>query len=1421
MASNPPIVEDPCNTETEEETIAFRKKRSRRVSFADIEITSVHIFNRDEDYETPPRSSEKNSGSGNASEAENEVLGFFRDLADSDDSKEMSPTGDDDDDDDIVNARKSFLRPIESPSPGSTIVGSATSNDDNFFGPVSASFIRPGRLSDSAASDDNHDITMDSTAFSMHFHSLARSDSGGNTLVEKTPSHVSTPSDSGSFMVLTRAKKLIPQVSLPFEKVSGGRDSNEMSLVGEKPYNYDYGELSPTLEALLAEGSKNPQDSSVSDSNNKKSLKRSDLSTFDENPRGRIDEKDYMDKETSNIGKLDIYTEGESAACMELDEVNGVSLTTLVDQNISGGSCHRNEDLAADVAVDQQIQTPNHLSKQFLFQLQVNDEHSKPPIGMNMLNVELPAASGGCTLSVDSKVRQWNVFSHDESRKDPIEGCLEETSNNKRDNYAVYQNSDQQHRSPAVGSISSLSAKQQKIFLDAAKSCRQLSYATPSPRQPGSFFGKENISSRENILPGYSSYKFKIFEPSPLAYSLKDGIEKSKLRLSKLLSSTTSPLNAVGEENCKGIKGINADALVTNLEKHLFSVDQKNRDLERTDYRDSAGVWNPKNDGSLSEKEGTICLGEDAETLIPASSHILSKEGDTQLMSEMASPSQFTSSQNNVSEHISMPENSKKQTVGFGSDSPSVKIELDHGIDVKTSRQPGKFVPSAKMLDQRLSSSTENHGTVTQDPQNFELVCVGLGQDKTSICNVTSNNYSAAATDESESRFSEGTKQSTSSLTEINHFGDIDQVEKVHDKQSYPPNLQNASETLPNIGTPFKERNALKFLSRSPDRNIPFATDPIHSEGELPGEWNEASLSASDSLYIHRRNVNESSFMKSPFKKVMTQSPVKKEQSQRPSKKELCNLLNDDNVQSLARKNILSPNFNTSVPGDSDSHLELHVSHSQIPEQDIENSSLRKRRIEELVPEDGYHEDTIRSIKRSPNIHKSQGSNFELMLACASGSDDKGKMTRSDTTMKLWSDILLKFLTDTRQLFSPFIDKLNIISIGVLQDILVHQEKIKVYEILCTQIQPQKMYDQSSEVRHKRVAETKMLLYKLAYERARQQLKSVKHKKLLKRAQEMSSAIHRSEMLKSKQKFLFVPSGSDTMVDSLRNSCTSNLGSKHEVSWEKVATLKHECEALDRKIKNLMKSFQNYFKMKGEPSCSETIVLLNDHLKKKTSCRLIHDDLKLWEVDDFGSRNGKENIVLNYQGLISKRFVINDGPIPSIFVSNALNDIIIAKNFPNMDARVAFACVLNAKNTKKHVGSKSFAQETQITCSLLHNLLDVVGEVQLAQLEIRNVVQTCFCSSSVEQLDLQLCFIDFNNGRKVMVTLDMTCLKCGIYPSDILPYQLQAYVCGTYTSLPESLLTKIKAAVDGLRVGYSRIIRLCRCISEVVQSSST
>ncbi|GLT72042.1 hypothetical protein SLA2020_440130 [Shorea laevis] len=117
--------EEPGNTETEGEgeVMAFKKKRAnRRVSFADVEITSVHIFNRDDDFSEDHPATPNSSHSG----PDREVLGFFRDLADSDDST-PNPELDD--------PPNSFLRPIGSPSPGSSTVGSASaaSIDDGKF----------------------------------------------------------------------------------------------------------------------------------------------------------------------------------------------------------------------------------------------------------------------------------------------------------------------------------------------------------------------------------------------------------------------------------------------------------------------------------------------------------------------------------------------------------------------------------------------------------------------------------------------------------------------------------------------------------------------------------------------------------------------------------------------------------------------------------------------------------------------------------------------------------------------------------------------------------------------------------------------------------------------------------------------------------------------------------------------------------------------------------------------------------------------------------------------------------------------------------------------------------------------------------------------------------------------------------------
>ncbi|OAY76142.1 hypothetical protein ACMD2_17306, partial [Ananas comosus] len=231
--------------ELDDETIA--RRRSRRVSFA--ETTAVHVFDREDDLETPPES----RGGGAASAA---AAGVHVDQCDSDDSRgsarEEEEEGEEEDDgeeDDVEPVR--FIRDMDLLSPGSA-VGSVTSNDDeNFFGPVSTSFIRSGRPSDSGMSEDsNHDITLDSTAFSLHFRSIAPPDdrSANSAGSLRTLRQIQNLGEPAGF------KKIFANSKLSDGKASANRDGfSDMSLVADNPSRYDYGRLSPTLEALLNE----------------------------------------------------------------------------------------------------------------------------------------------------------------------------------------------------------------------------------------------------------------------------------------------------------------------------------------------------------------------------------------------------------------------------------------------------------------------------------------------------------------------------------------------------------------------------------------------------------------------------------------------------------------------------------------------------------------------------------------------------------------------------------------------------------------------------------------------------------------------------------------------------------------------------------------------------------------------------------------------------------------------------------------------------------------------------------------------------------------------------------------------------------------------------------------------------------------
>lgn len=115
MAS-PTTGEDHSNTKTEEGLTAFHKKRSRRVSFA--ENTSIHIFVRDEEIETPPDPQPPTPPSD--------------DQRFNSDSRQDEDDDDDDGDLDDSAPRLPFFRVLASPSSGGSTV-SATSNDGKFF----------------------------------------------------------------------------------------------------------------------------------------------------------------------------------------------------------------------------------------------------------------------------------------------------------------------------------------------------------------------------------------------------------------------------------------------------------------------------------------------------------------------------------------------------------------------------------------------------------------------------------------------------------------------------------------------------------------------------------------------------------------------------------------------------------------------------------------------------------------------------------------------------------------------------------------------------------------------------------------------------------------------------------------------------------------------------------------------------------------------------------------------------------------------------------------------------------------------------------------------------------------------------------------------------------------------------------------
>ncbi|XP_031407340.1 uncharacterized protein LOC116215672 isoform X2 [Punica granatum] len=1315
MASKENPEHDPTSTGTGDETIvAARRKRLRRVSFADVEITSVHIFKRDEDYSdsTPPYDPKPDDGAGRLTVGDG--LGLFRDLGDhSDDSKELNHEREDEEQDDSEEeavGRGSFFRPIESPSPGSSTVGSAVSNDeDNFFGPVSASFIRPGRLSDSAASDENHDVTMDSTAFSMHFRSLARSESGGDL---KTPSRAglgfeektltqdaAEETNQGSLMVMTNARKLNQESSLPLDKFrSGGNDSNEMSLVGENQHRYDYGRLSPSLDALLAGGNEDLHWASVSllaDLNS--------LSGFDEN---RSSEKDLIDfGDEAIVGSTHDTDEVISAADVEVQEANPI-------QQVMKDVSNRN-DWSASMPEYKSISTPEQLIKGHrLIETEVEMD------GLTNVSRGTPQSNVSRFLELDVTAPQGSAYgrSSEEYPKENFPG----------NRILRVDKSDRMTESPFSGSISSISAKRREIFSYAATSPAKFSNLTALPAQSASSTSKESAKhglSLSSIQKSIS--RFRNLDTSPSTSAVKNGIETLKLQISNYLSAN-SPHNTARLENSIEVPSEGAHA----------PDDAKEVDYKRMFFAGSNGIAGPHNIetfGNLEQnREITLAMepGEphvDLYTSISSSNDIAK---DVPVMISSPSKVSWSGPISDKFPNIAL----RASEVG----SSLMNVALDHRKDDGDASVSSELLISPmKETNQKPSMVKFYHGGISaqlnQQHQLNDLTGVNSEENQTSREIFTSAGCSTPSTDKLQ-LFSSGLRT--------------------------------------------EDQENLDLLPVSALKDLPSENNGADIQGTvLAGDDSVVSTS----LCPHGR-TEESPFEKSPPKKP-AQSPRKIKLTQSPSLRELLHSLPAD-VQSHPREEIASSPSKLNCIGMIDCQKESCYSERPFAADDCKESSSRKRRSEEVVPGDECHTSKISRTTRSFEGGKSNRH------------DTNGYIKPSNERKKLASDV-------------PPRDRKDI---GMFEETLDYLQKVRNYDILSSDIQSQGLPDQFSNASQRRSAETLLLLQKLVYEKARLQLCMVRQDRLQEVAKKLSAGVEESQNLRR----IYMPVEKGDQPDHDCHLCSTNSKLKNKDAYYAVTSMRQECDVLDEKVRSLSNSLLAYCKIKDGSSTND-MASLEDSLRKRMYSRLVRQNLQPWEIAEFGSSSNHHNISLDYLGFICQSVSVTAYPVPSFTVSNELEDTMIERAFPNMDASKAFAYVFSGEATKETISSRRLAHKTQTTHFLLRNLLEVVEEVQQARLEIKNLICTTFHSSSGGHLDLLLSFLDFNSDQKVTVTLDMTCLNRGIYPYEVLPDHTK--VCTN--RMPQSLGMEIRAAARSLPFGHQRIMRLSRCVSKLVESSTS
>eukprot|EP01018_Ginkgo_biloba_P021699 Gb_34992 [translate_table: standard] len=386
---------------------------------------------------------------------------------------------------------------------------------------------------------------------------------------------------------------------------------------------------------------------------------------------------------------------------------------------------------------------------------------------------------------------------------------------------------------------------------------------------------------------------------------------------------------------------------------------------------------------------------------------------------------------------------------------------------------------------------------------------------------------------------------------------------------------------------------------------------------------------------------------------------------------------------------------------------------------------------------------------------------------------------------------------------------------------------------------------------HFRLGYIKWLQQMLAHGKSKSQLLQAKKTELMNRVQELRSACQEVDKLKAwalldkripfKQRNDCLVMGVATSVErrahivSLEADIEKQIKSfankkvqmeeklqvsqkENQETCERVIIMKQELDVLDSKIKDLCEFYHGFCNVKGNVSREDIIESLENHVKKMTKNSVILQDMQLWKLKDIKSKPGEHLIELNYIGMMTQRFVIEgNGPSAKVSSSHSLDYKTVERVFPFTNASVAFHVVFALKKSFRIMEAGSIKQTIREMSFLLGTLLDVLEEIQLCRTGLQNLSFARFHSVHGDDSDLHLhlTFLDYASGLKVVVILDMNVLKCGVYPSDVLPRQVEIHQSGQST---ESTLTveEIQEAIQNVKTGYSRLRNLSVCVSKLI-----